>query len=178
MRILKLREPLLSTRGLRIGGQQVWSAVVQCSLGLLSAAFGLQGDQLSLDCFFAIVFFFSYQFKGPLHASGARLCLRLALLQCSGPEVRETHLPGPQPGRCGACRLGEGPVKGFPGRPRQLGLGGCCRGGWSACRPGRKAGRGRGVCSARRQLAWNLGPVVGPEIHSPPDPSCGTLSGS
>lgn len=29
MRILKLREPLLSTGGLRIGGQQVWSPVVQ-----------------------------------------------------------------------------------------------------------------------------------------------------
>lgn len=50
--------------GLGIGGRQVWSTVVQFSLGLLSAAFGLQGDQLSLDCFFAIVFFFSYQFKG------------------------------------------------------------------------------------------------------------------
>lgn len=37
------------------------------------------------------------------------------------------------------------------------------------------------MCFAGRQLAWNSGPaaspaclVVGPEIHSPPDPSCGT----
>ena len=56
MRILKLREPLLSKCGLRVGGRQLWSPVVQPGSPL--NGIWTQGDQLSLDCFFAIVFFF------------------------------------------------------------------------------------------------------------------------
>lgn len=93
-----------------------------------------------------------YERPCPCTPSGARLCLQLAWLQCSGPEVRETHFQARSP--AAVVPAAERARSEASGAAQAVGFGGCRGGGCGQRgRPGREAGRSRGVCFGRTPIS-------------------------